>query len=348
MAPKPLAGLHVVEVVRRDSASIALVAVAFAGHLVAALGGRVTRVLLGCADPLQTWPPLLPDGSSALHRFLNGSKGVADAIPSAAHGLITDDPELAGTWTSGNVVVVAASPPGASVAHSELTVLAAAGLLDIFGEPDAPPLPLPGHQAAYAAGMTAFNAFIAAHWASGAGAPPSTSRVSVVDVALWLNWKHYLASYLHLPNVGIGRVEEWKTYPCRDGYIAFVFQDKDLGRIAALTGDARFAEDRFATPRSRRENMDAFCRSVAAWASERTRNEIVTRARGIGLPIGPVLRIGELLADPQLLAREFIDLASGSPTFGLPRLPVVWTDTTAGALPEAGPRHDRDVMRSTT
>jgi crotonobetainyl-CoA:carnitine CoA-transferase CaiB-like acyl-CoA transferase len=205
-----------------------------------------------------------------------------------------------------------------------LTVLAASGLLDIFGEPGSPPLPLPGHQIGYAAGLAAFNAFICAHFAHASGQPYSNSRVSVLDVALWLNWKHYLGAYLHLPNVGIGRAEEWKTYQCRDGFVAFVFQDKDLGKIAALTGEARFNEPRFATHRGRRENIDAFGELIARWVREQTRDEIVAKARNLGLPIGPVLKIGELLGDEQMLAREFIDLAGGSPTFGLPRLPVLW------------------------
>ncbi len=341
MAPRPLAGVRVVEVVRPDCAGITAVAVAFAGRMVAALGGEVTRVLAGGVDPLASWPPLLPDGSSALHRFLNDAKTTAPAVPTAAGSLLTDDPALAAGWSGGSTVLVVSSQESPAIAHSELTILAASGLLDIYGDRDAPPLPLPGHQAAYAAGIAAFNAFICAHYARAAGQPFSHSRVSVLDVAFWLNWKHYLAAYLDLPNTGVGRAEEWRTYRCRDGYIAFVFQDKDLGKIAVLTGDARFTEPRFATQNARRENIDAFCRLIADWAGGQTRDAIVARAAGMGLPIGPVLAVGELLDDAQMLARGFIDLARGSPTFGHPRLPAVWT----ASAPDAAPRHSAPSPR---
>lgn len=340
MAPRPLAGVPVVEVVGPDSAGITAVAVAFAGQLVAALGGEVTRVAIGGADPLASWPPLLPDGSSALHRFLNAAKTTAHAMPTAAGCLITDDPVLVAGWSDGSTVLVLSSQESPAVAHSELTILAASGLLDIYGDGNAPPLPLPGHQAAYAAGIAAFNAFICAHYARATGRPFSHSRVSVLDVAFWLNWKHYLAAYLKLPNTGVGRAEEWRTYRCRDGYVAFVFQDKDLGRIAALTGDARFTEPRFATQNARRGNIDAFCSMIADWAGGQTRDAIVTRAAGMGLPIGPVLAVGELLGDAQMLARGFIDLAGGSPTFGHPRLPAVWKASAPGAVP-GQPAHRR-------
>jgi hypothetical protein len=332
MTPKPLARVRVAEAVRREAKGTAAVAVAFAGHLIAELGGEVTRALLDGVDPLASSPPRLPDGTSALDRFLNGSKRRMHGMPTAGC-LITDDPDLAARWDAGCTVLIEPSSRRPPVADTELTVLAAAGLLDIFGESGSAPLALPGHQTAYAAGIAAFNAIVCAHYAEAAGQQRSMNRVSVLDVALWLNWKHFLAAYLKLPNVGLGRAEEWKTFACRDGYVAFVFQDKDLARIAALTGDPRFGQAQFATPRTRRENLAEFHRLVAQWVEARTRDEIVADARAIGLPIGPVIEIGELLGDAQMQARGFIELAAGSERFGLPRLPMLWMQPSAEAAP---------------
>jgi crotonobetainyl-CoA:carnitine CoA-transferase CaiB-like acyl-CoA transferase len=339
----PLERAHVVEVVRCGPPAITDIAIAFAGRVMATLGARVTRVVEGGRDPLLDWPPMLADGSSALHRFLTAAKTTVIDMPLTAGTLLCDDPARVKAWSGGSTVLIEPERGRPRAAASELTVLAASGLLDIVGEPGAPPLPLPGHQTAYAAGIAAFDALVCAHFAQITGQPVLHQRVSVLDVALWLNWKQYLAAYLHLADAGIGRPEEWRTYRCRDGFIAFVFQDKDMAAVGRLTGGARLTEARFATPRSRRENIAAFCELVAEWACEHTREEIVSKARSLGLPVGPVLAIDELLSDRQMLAREFIDLAGGSSTFGLPRLPVTWAHATIDHSAIEGAGADRGV-----
>lgn len=322
--PNVLGGARVVEHAGSNSAAVTRVAVSFAGRLLAAIGGEVMRVLPGGGDPLAGWPPFLPDGTSALHRFLTAGKTESGALPDGPADLITDDPGLAADWSAGSTVLVEGTGGGTRHAHSELTVLAASGLLDIFGEPGRPPLPLPGHQAAYAAGVAAFNALISARFANLGGRHILRSRVSVLDVAVWLNWKYFLAAHLNQPNWGIGRREDWRTYRCRDGHVAFIFQDRDLPKIAELAGEDRIRDPKFANLKGRVENLEEFQGLIAPWLAGQSRDDIVAKAQSVGIPIGPVLRVDELPTDRQMLARDFIDMAKDSPSFGQPSLPVLW------------------------
>ena len=62
---------------------------------------------------------------------------------------------------------------------SEFTILALGGLLHMVGEPERKPLRLGGHQASYAAGLTAFTGLTAALAARDAGhKAPAGARVA--------------------------------------------------------------------------------------------------------------------------------------------------------------------------
>lgn len=323
MMPKPLSGTTLVEYAGPESDDVTRVSIAFAGRLAADLGADVISVNAGEIDPMESWIPLLPSGKSAISAFLNHAKRIVREIPEGDALLLTNDPEMAENWTKASSVLVRSSLQNDAV-HSELTILAASGLLDIFGAAGQPPLPLPGHQAGYAAGISAFNALIASVLGDSIHPDVRQSRVSVVDVATWLNWKHYLACHMNNPEAGIGRPEDWTTTRCRDGYIALVFQDKDVPRLAQMIGNERLNDPAFATVVRRRANIATFNSIVSAWAEKQLRNDIIDQAKQLSIPIGPVLTVADLMTDRQMLARKFIDLTSASPHFGLPRLPATW------------------------
>ena len=322
-APKPLSGRTLVEVHGSGAGDVAELSIAFAGRIAADLGADVVCVGTDGADPLKDWGGLLPDGSRSVPRFLNHAKTITGALPAGAADLVTCDPQLAASWDRGVSVLVrvaAGSPSGAS----ELTVLASSGLLDILGEPGRPPLAMPGNQAAYSAGVAAFGALVSSVFAETFHGRRLRSEVSVVDVAEWLNWKHFLAAYFGQLDAGIGRPEDWNAFACRDGYIAIVFQDKDVPTLARLVGNEALNDPRFATLKGRRENIAAFNAILADWALTRTRSEIVEAARAGKLPFGPVLKIADLIDDRQMLDRSFLDLDASSPTYGVARLPAIW------------------------
>lgn len=322
-APQPLSTRTVIEVCQDASDDVTRLSIAFAGRIAASLGAHVVSVHADGVDPLEGWGPALPNGSTAMATFLNHGKASSRTVPSGRADLLTNDAELGREWGQGAAVVIDAPFRGAS-GPSELTLLAASGLLDILGEPGRPPLALPGNQIAYSAGVAAFDALVSSIFADMVSGKTLQSAVSVIDVAEWLNWKHFLAAHVGQPDTGIGRAEDWSTAQCADGHIAVVFQDKDMPALAALVGDPALAEPRFATLKARRRNIAAFNTIMSGWAQRQRRDDIVSRAREKRLPFGPVLTVPDLFVDKQMLSRTFLELDPDSPRFGTPRLPAVW------------------------
>ena len=77
----------------------------------------------------------------------------------------------------------------ATLPVSELAIQALGGLMHMIGEPTRKPLKHGGHQASYAAGLTAFTGLAAALAAREAGQRAPHVRVSLAEVMQWVNWK---------------------------------------------------------------------------------------------------------------------------------------------------------------
>jgi len=326
---RPLRRLRVVERHGPAPAGLSRVAVAFAGLLAAQCGAEVVRVEPPDGDPMRGWPPYR-DGRSALFAFLTRGKTTVDAAWRAGAGdlLLTDDPAAAAAWPSTRRVLVRPGGDAGAAGLTELTVQARSGLLDIFAGEDGQPRPLPGNQIAYSAGMAAFDALLAGCLGErrGHAFPPMT--VDVLDVALWVNWKHYLAAVAGDTAAGLSRVEEWTTLRCKDGHVALTFQDKDMASLATLTGNAYFVSPELATRKLRKRNVRALNEAIEAWTRDRTREEIVRGAQRLRIPVGPVLGMDELARDPQLRARAFF--VAGETGLTVPRLPLFWNGAPLG------------------
>jgi crotonobetainyl-CoA:carnitine CoA-transferase CaiB-like acyl-CoA transferase len=193
----PLARFTVVEVNDSGMPLCLRLAVSLAGKIAADLGATVLKIEPPAGDPVRRAPPLLPQGESALFQFLNTSKRslVLDLATDAgraalarlldgADACLFEEPAPAAALIHGSKatpVEVAAFPLGldASVPYSELTLLALSGMLHMVGEPERKPLKLAGHQASYAAGLTAFTGLAAALAARDAGRAAPSVRVSL-------------------------------------------------------------------------------------------------------------------------------------------------------------------------
>ena len=71
--------------------------------------------------------------------------------------------------------------------------------------------------------------------------------------------------------------------------------------LPELAADARFADNA-----ARMKNLPALIELLTARFRRRTTTEWLTRLEAAGVPAGPVLSIGEMLKDPQVLAREMV------------------------------------------
>jgi crotonobetainyl-CoA:carnitine CoA-transferase CaiB-like acyl-CoA transferase len=319
-----LSGLEILEMRGAASTALGSIAVSFAGMIAAKLGATVHRLERADDTSGTAWPPLMPDGSSALFRFLNASKKTVPASFQASAGsyLLTDDAAIADAWGDERRVLVRPSSEPESRWQSELTAMAASGLLDIVGEPGRAPLPLPGNQMAYAAGLAALTALLAAHHADLAHQTALRAETAVVDVATWLNWKNRLPSVSGNRQTGRERREEWLAVPCRDGYIALIFRDRDIPDVAQLAGSQRLLADVFKKESTRLEHLEEFHRIVSEALAGRGKDDILRQAGELGLQFSAVLAPGEVFEDPQMAAREFFSFDGAA---RMPRLPILWT-----------------------
>ncbi len=343
---RPLDGTTILEIDGPDTPLCIRFATSLAAKIAADLGARVLKLEPLGGDPVRSAPPLLPgDGSSALFQFLNTSKRSitlpADrraALDALLGGRIDaalyeeGDSDAAALLAERKVarVEIAGWPESMPRPHAPLsgfTVLALGGLLDMVGDAEREPLRLGGHQGSYPAGLAAFTALMAQLAAKGV----APARVSLVEALLWVNWK--AASGAHADGKAPtrdGARSEFQVVPCADGHVALVYGVTQFDAVAALVGDARLNDPRYATRPERRRLITEIYDMLKPWCATRTRAEIYTAAQARGIPFGTVVTPFELLGDPQMSDRSFIVDMAG---LKMPRLPVLWNGAGFAPVP---------------
>jgi crotonobetainyl-CoA:carnitine CoA-transferase CaiB-like acyl-CoA transferase len=351
----PLARFTVLEVNAADVPLCLRLAASLAGKIAADLGATVLKIEPPGGDPVRRAPPILPQGESALFQFLNTSKqslvldaaSLARLIDQADAVLFEEPAALAPLLRGGRAtpIEIAAFPLEMNAATrpvSEFTLLALGGLLHMVGEPERKPLRLGGHQASYAAGLTAFTGLTAALAARDAGRKPPAVRVSLAEVLEWVNWKAASGADATGKSPGReGKQSEFQILPCRDGHVAVVYTATQWPATRALLADPRLDDPKFNTRAGRRQHVAELYAIITPWFADKTRAEIQSTAQAKGVPFGPIFSPAELLETEQYVARSFLaDMKH--PTLGtlrLPQLPVQWNGRSFAPRPAPNPPH---------
>lgn len=355
----PLAGLRIVECVGPTARPGESLAVMLAGRMAADLGATVLKLEPPGGDPLRS--------DSATFAFLNAGKqshllgggdtpalaqwlGGADALISDAASRAVVQAQATGLRPDRATAVAAVSLLGSDVPRetpaSEFTVMALGGLLDIVGDPAREPLRLGGHQLAYSGGLSALTGLVAALCLparrEGGASVPEFVQVSLLETAVWLNWKSLACAAAGEPVPRrSGQSGDWPVVRCADGWVALVYQDADWPALRKLAGDdPRLADPALATASGRAGRTREIGRVVEEHLLGLTRREIHERARTARLPLGPVSSVAELIEDPHLVARAFMQSvrSDAGAALQMPRLPVLWDGKVlaAGPVPALG------------
>lgn len=351
----PLARFTILEVNDTNVPLCLRLATSLAAKIAADLGASVLKIEPPGGDPVRRTPPFLPQGESALFQFLNTSKRslVLDLASDAGHSALRDllgkadavlfeEPAASASLlrtARATPIEIAAFPVEMNAASrpvSEFAILALGGLLHMVGEPARKPLRLGGHQASYAAGLTAFTGLAAALAARDAGQTAPDVRVSLAEVMQWVNWK--AVSGADASGVSPGREggnSEFQIVPCRDGHVAVVYTVTQWPATRALIGDPRLADAKFNTRAGRRQNIAELYEIITPWFADKTRAEIQQTAQAKGVPFGPIFSPTELLQTEQYVARDFLaDMAHPTQgTLRLPQLPVQWNGRSFAPRP---------------
>jgi crotonobetainyl-CoA:carnitine CoA-transferase CaiB-like acyl-CoA transferase len=354
-APLPLARFTIVEVNDEKAPLCLRLATSLAAKIAADLGADVLKIEPPGGDPVRRAPPFLPQGGSALFQFLNTSKrslvldlktdagraGLARLLDRADVCLFEEPASVAALLRASHAtpIEIAAFPVEMKAATrpvSGLVIQALSGLMHMVGEPERKPLKLAGHQASYAAGLTAFTGLATALAARDAGQRAPHVRVSLAEVMQWVNWK--AASGAAASGISPGREgkgSEFQIVRCRDGHVAVVYTVTQWPATRTLIGDERLQDAKFATRAGRRQHISELYDIITPWFAGKTRAEIQKMAQSRGVPFGPIFSPAELLESEQYVTRSFL-AEMKHPRLGrllMPQLPVQWNGRSFAPRP---------------
>jgi CoA:oxalate CoA-transferase len=205
----------------------------------------------------------------------------------------------------------------------DMLAQAISGYMSITGFPDQPPTRSGQSISDYYAGMLcAFSIVSALHYRqrTGKGQRIDLALLDSLLVALDNLGERYTVGgelLTRAGNVSFGGSSSG-VYPTTDGHVAIAAGASDAvwRRFCDVLGRADLARDpAFATAAARRDRRDAVAAVIQDWTSRRPKAEVVGTLAAAGVPAAPVNTVAEMVADPQVQAREmFVELTH--PTFG--------------------------------
>jgi formyl-CoA transferase/CoA:oxalate CoA-transferase len=192
-------------------------------------------------------------------------------------------------------------------------VQAEGGLMSVTGHEDAPPVRLGVAIGDMAAGLYAAYAIVTALLAreeSGSGQYIDIGMLDSVASLLTYQAGLFFADGTVPRRMGNRHptIAPYDTFPTGDGdFVLAVGNDEQWQRLCAvLRLDALAADQRFMTNKQRVIHYDTLRPILVEAFRPLTRDSCLERLLGAGVPCGAVRAIPEVLADPQLSAREMI------------------------------------------
>jgi crotonobetainyl-CoA:carnitine CoA-transferase CaiB-like acyl-CoA transferase len=195
----------------------------------------------------------------------------------------------------------------------DAVVQAEGGLMSVTGDAGGPPYRVGVAIADLTAGLLAVQGIAFALFAR-----ERTGRGQFVDVALF-DAVISLLSYQASASLNAGviptrmgnrhpQIAPYDIFPARDGdFFLAVGNDDQFARLCATSGlESLVSDERFATNPARVTNYPQLRDRLAVALRERTRAEWIEVLTAAGVPCGAVRDIPEVLADPQVGARDMI------------------------------------------
>jgi CoA:oxalate CoA-transferase len=202
--------------------------------------------------------------------------------------------------------------PYAAQRGYDILAQAISGYLSITGFPDNPPTKSGQSISDYYAGMLcAFSIVSALHYRhrTGKGQRIDMALLDSLVVALDNLGERYTVGGELLTRSGNVAFTGSSTgvYTTSDGHVAVSAGASDAvwRRFCQILGRDDLTRDPgFATAAARRDRRDEIAAIIQAWTSKRPKSEVVRRLADAGVPAAPVNNVAEMVADPQVQARE--------------------------------------------
>jgi crotonobetainyl-CoA:carnitine CoA-transferase CaiB-like acyl-CoA transferase len=188
-----------------------------------------------------------------------------------------------------------------------------AGIMSITGEPGGPPAKSGTSIADINAGILAALGILAAVIARG-----KTGRGQIVETSLMeaaVQQTFWQAAMFFATGVNPGPTGSahlltapYQAFPTKDGWINIGGANQsNWERIVKVIGRPELNDDpRFRTNGDRMKNLAALTPLIAERLRARPSAEWIRDFEAAGVPVGPVNKIGDMLADPQVAARDMV------------------------------------------
>jgi benzylsuccinate CoA-transferase BbsE subunit len=370
-------------------------AVAYASRLLADLGAEVIRIEPPHGSALRRAAPLAATGhgmESCAHAFWNANKksitldlGCADGrrlfgdlVAKSDVVIETFAPGTLAAWgidyeamqrRNPGIILVSVTPygqtgPCAKFHATDLTLLAAGGLLSLGGYPETGPVAVAGEQGFLAAAIFGAVATLKAlleRDGTNHGQWLDVSGQECIAFALEdaiPEW--YLSGTIRRRTGDQAREAGTGVYPCQDGHISMVAGRlgtakafKTLVQWIAESGtqggkellDERWQDFKF---RQSPQGIARFAEIFGAFCARRSKQELYREGQAKQIAIAPVNTVADIVDDPQLRANGYFgslhdealdrDVILPGPPYRLGRTPA----TLRRAAPASG-RHNRAV-----
>jgi len=370
-------------------------AVAYASRLLADLGAEVIRIEPPGGSALRQTPPLAPTREGAVscaHAFWNANKKSITLDPGTPPGarifadlaaksdvvVETFTPGTLAAWGVGyetlkarnpGIILVSVTPfgqsgPCAKFRATDLTLLAAGGLLSLGGYPEIGPVAVAGEQGFLASAIFGAIAALKAlleREGTNRGQWLDVSGQECIAFALEdaiPEW--YLANSIRRRTGDQAREAGTGVYPCQDGHISMVagrlgtakafktlvqwIADSGTPRAAELL-DPRWQDFKF---RQSPEGIARFAEIFRTFCTSRGKQELYREGQARQIAIAPVNTIADIVVDEQLRANNFFrslhdDALDRDVTVPGPPFRLVGTPATLRSAAPACGAHNRAV-----
>jgi crotonobetainyl-CoA:carnitine CoA-transferase CaiB-like acyl-CoA transferase len=185
--------------------------------------------------------------------------------------------------------------------------------MSVTGEPGRPPVKSGTSIADINAGILAALGIVSALLArarTGRGQMVETSLMEAAIQQTYWQAAIFFATGVNSGPTGSAHIltAPYQAFPTQDGWINIGGANQsNWERIARAIGRPELIDDpRFKTNGDRMKNLDALTPLISERTRTRSSAEWVGEFEAAGVPVGPINKIGEMLADPQVRAREMV------------------------------------------
>ncbi len=346
----PLSGLKVIELAR-------ILAGPWAGQMLADLGADVIKVESPDGDDTRQWgPPFVErdgDRSAAYFHSCNrgkrsisvdfrsedGQQTVRDLVADA--DIVIENFKVGGLFKYGldyeslakinpgliycSITGFGQDGPYAHRAGYDYIIQGMSGLMSITGDPAGQPQKVGVAVTDVFTGVYAAVAILAAVHQRASTGQGQHIDMALLDVATAITANqamNYLSTGTPPSRLGNAHpnLVPYQVFDCADGWIIIATgNDGQYRRLCGLLDVPELAEAaEFRSNADRIRNREELTRLLGVETVKRTKADLLSACEGAGVPAGPINDLGEVFADPQIVARGMQAEIDGIPTVRAP------------------------------